>query len=341
MMLLLTLLCAKPAFADGDRPAGRERTKHFELLTPDKLQRTDSSSGETLAGASDTETYLPLVIIAIGFEEQPYSEEYDWSQQIFEGEWSVGQFYKDMSCGKFTFVPAKETSAFGVDGNTNTPDAVDDGVIHVSLPRQKTMGWAIDEYNIPSIIEELEGYRDAILAAGAYIDFASYDTNADGRIQTNELALGFVVTGLDYARMYGEADSYSSNQFLWPNAFSLSEYQYYLPDAGLPDPPAPGGVVVDNYITIAEAYIEDGVQYPSTIGVLTHELGHYLGLPDLYSTNANRGAWSQYRVDELSLMDHGAYGEDLEGNPRPYSLDIWSRVTLGWVEPQVIPYDSN
>ena len=69
------------------------------------------------------------------------------------------------------------------------------------------------------------------------------------------------------------------------------------------------------------------------IGTLAHELGHYLGLPDMYDTGLGYGSWSEYSTGYLSLMDSGSYGEDLDGNYIPYSLDIWSRVRLGWIAP--------
>ena len=39
-------------------------------------------------------------------------------------------------------------------------------------------------------------------------------------------------------------------------------------------------------------------------------------------------------MDCLSLMDYGCYGKDADGNDAPYSLDIWSKVLLGWTEPE-------
>jgi hypothetical protein len=36
---------------------------------------------------------------------------------------------------------------------------------------------------------------EAIRKADPYVDFASYDTNGDGRLQNNEIPLGFVVAG--------------------------------------------------------------------------------------------------------------------------------------------------
>ena len=93
------------------------------------------------------------------------------------------------------------------------------------------------------------------------------------------------------------------------------------------------GVTMDDFIVISEQK-NDGTQAP--IGVLAHELGHFIGLPDMYDTNNGSGvAWNKYDVWNLSLMDYGAYGTDpVTGDETPYSLDAWSRYRLGWVTPE-------
>ncbi len=344
LLLALTLAGSVTTFAGEGEPQVKERVGSFELLTPDKLPSNGpvgKAAGETLAGeGAETDTYIPLVLIVIGFEEQPYNDTYDWADSLFRNEWSVAKYYTDMSCGKFTFVPVEETSAFGVAGNTNTADTANDGVIHVTLPRKKTQGWNVAVGNVFSAAEEeANAYHDAIVLAADYIDFGAYDSNGDGTIQTNELGLGFVVSGLDAAEMTETSQSYAQNLLFWPNAYSLSAFKAEFTTRDMPNPPTVDGVVVDDYIAIAESYPKGSTLRQAGIGTLAHELGHYLGLPDLYSTDTSSGAWWQYKVNNMSLMDQGSYGEDLEGNYRPYSLDIWSRVQLGWVTPKVIPYD--
>ena len=341
--LCMGFFAAESAFAiqsyDPDYKGGECRSHTFELLTLEDLPSdgeiglpTDPARKAPRKSAkAETETYLPLVMIVIGFDEQPYVDSNDWYTQIFGGKDSVEKYYKDMSFGKFTFTPAKETSAYNVGGNTNTFDLVDDGIIHVTLDTKKAYGWEVDfNYNKAAAQEEMEGLKAALIKAGDYIDFKSYDSNDDGMIQTSELAVGFVVAGKD-AAYKGYAPSSQKYLYIWPNAYSFNEY--HAIDSTLPEAPTIKGVKVDSYIAIAEQY-ENGTELcQEHVGVLTHELGHYLGLPDMYSTGGESGSdWIKYDVGYMSLMNNGCYGTDLKGNLRPYSLDIWSRVKLGWVK---------
>ena len=80
--------------------------------------------------------------------------------------------------------------------------------------------------------------------------------------------------------------------------------------------------------------IQEGRTFASTVGIMAHELGHLLGLPDLFDTgfsslgelgstddSAGIGYWG--------LMGHGARGwQDLGG---PTSFTPWSLLRLGWL----------
>ena len=339
---------AKDPDAVDPSVSGTCHSQVFDVLTPADLP----SNGPTACASSDlvfvddegllaaqedapTQSYLPLVVIAIGFDGQPYDDAHDWSDRIFVGERSVSQYYTDMSLGKFTFLPAQETSAFGEGGNTNAADKPNDGVIHVTLGRQKERAWFVYD-DEEADRETCASFSEALTQAGDFIDFASYDSNGDGYLQTSELAICFVVAGRDAAQH--PSSVYKNGwQYIWPSAWSYS-------DCKLEDPPAMpivDGVAIDNYVAIAEYVEQSGsTLVQENIGTLTHELGHYLGLPDLYGTNTTLyGDWISYKVLNLSLMDNGGYGEDLEGNTVPYSLDIWSRVRLGWVEPAMLSFD--
>lgn len=72
-----------------------------------------------------------------------------------------------------------------------------------------------------------------------------------------------------------------------------------------------------------------------SLGVLCHEYGHQLGLPDLYNS-----ANSQSIVGVWSLMDYGAYsGYPKGGNPA--HLDAWSKQFLGFSAPETVSLQAN
>jgi len=69
----------------------------------------------------------------------------------------------------------------------------------------------------------------------------------------------------------------------------------------------------------------------SPLGVMCHEFGHSLGLPDLYNTSFNGGTSV---VGKWELMDEGPYAGPLnQGGTNPSHMCVWDKVTLGWITP--------
>lgn len=68
------------------------------------------------------------------------------------------------------------------------------------------------------------------------------------------------------------------------------------------------------------------------LGVICHEYGHQLGLPDLYNTNTGGNS-----VGKWSLMDGGSYLGTPQGT-NPAHLDAWSKLFLGFSNPQTAAY---
>ena len=68
------------------------------------------------------------------------------------------------------------------------------------------------------------------------------------------------------------------------------------------------------------------------LGVIVHEYGHQLGLPDLYNTNTGNTT-----VGRWSLMDSGVYtGPSLAPGSNPSHFDAWCKQFLGFSSPQTI-----
>lgn len=144
--------------------------------------------------------------------------------------------------------------------------------------------------------------------------WSDYDTDGDGRIDH----LVLFHAGKDKSSGGGQ----QTWQALWAHR-------------GFVDPEA-GGYVVDNGGTPDP---KDDIkvfgytlQYEDVeAGVLVHEFGHDLGLPDLYDTT--RGGESS--VVWWDLMDGGELTGKLIGT-HPTHMSAWSKFALGWTDPKVI-----
>ena len=278
---------------------------------------------------------IPMVAIVIGFSNIGYNGDYDWNETFFSDDKSITSYYSDMSFGQFTFLPASETSAFNVGGNTNRADRANDGVIHIALDARHE-DWATNyaqsnpNKDKEQYLQLVNIFKAAIEQAGEYLDFAAYDTDGNGSIENTELAIAFVVAGYEGSYLE-DYTTVGFDKVLWSHAYSImdliNDYEFEL------DPPTPGGVTVGEYIAVAEE-LEPGM--PQPISTLAHELGHYLGLPDLYDTEYNNsGHWGEYNIDTISVMC-SAWGDDPEtGSYVPFSMDPWCRYKLGWIDPVV------
>lgn len=99
--------------------------------------------------------------------------------------------------------------------------------------------------------------------------------------------------------------------------------------------PGFGNVRIDDFV-IQSAVSCDPGRGVTEIGILAHEFGHALGLPDLYDTDGGSegiGAWG--------LMGAGAWGCSSAFMPeRPCHMEAWSKSMLGWVTVETLAADA-
>lgn len=346
LTVALVLLClaafAAAAFAvpaaPGSPYTGQEalcRSHPGELVTLDRIPAGQKGGPRRIPRPGETTRDIPLLTLVIGFRDIGYRDDYDWANEIYRSQESLRAYYSDMSFGKFTFDPVRESSACGVDGNTNRADRADDGVIHVTVNRNHDNWTGVGLTQTGVKLRDLAMARaicDAINEAGKYMDFAQYDADHDGEIGTSELAIALVFAGFEASAIDENGFVEGVAKYLWAHAWSLTEM---IEDYGWSNKqmtePKPDGVKVSSYIAIAEQMARDQME---PISVLAHELGHYLGLPDLYNTVYDtRGEWGDYDVLNASVMASGSWGINPDGGFMPYSMDAWSRYVLGWIEP--------
>lgn len=85
------------------------------------------------------------------------------------------------------------------------------------------------------------------------------------------------------------------------------------------------GTTMTSYTVVPEREDQDNHPENGVLGILLHEFGHQLGLPDLYDVDGSSSG-----AGDWCLMSHGAWLDD--GNI-PSLLCAWSRKYIGWVTP--------
>lgn len=101
---------------------------------------------------------------------------------------------------------------------------------------------------------------------------------------------------------------------IWPHRGAMKPMATSSPAAG------GGQIMVSDYVVLSAT--QPGTCEPLHIGVLAHETGHALGLPDLYDYDGSSqgiGAWG--------LMGTGSHSERYS----PAHLGAWAKEQLGWV----------
>ena len=112
---------------------------------------------------------------------------------------------------------------------------------------------------------------------------------------------------------------------IWSSCF-CSVFPYYQAQTPIE---APGSKAFNNYMFVSE---DNGY------GTFAHEVGHSLGLPDLYKYGTTAGESKSY-VGFWSLMDAGNYCCTNDAETTPSYIGGWGAVLLGWLTPTVA--DSN
>lgn len=335
---------AKPGVHSFEDVSACRSSVHDSMI---KLQELPSKKAVkekiNLKNSESAAKNLPTAVIVVGFEGNrtpvAYNNNYDWGRTLFTQDASLTNYYNDMSFGQFTFAPVRESSAYGVDGNTNVNDKANDGVIHVNVPYNHDNWLFVDDndhYHNSTLSTVLDR---AFKEADKHLDFSMYDSNNDGIVQNNEMGLVVLMAGYEGSSSSNYSDG--KNKYTWAFMMEMSEFA----DDNV-DVPTADHVGFESFVTMGEQHDRESSYEQGYVSTLAHELGHYLGLPDLYATGSYTSRrWSNYDVDYLSLMASGSWGTDPSGNNVPYSLDAWSKYALGWIQPQRVvnngTYDIN
>ena len=161
----------------------------------------------------------------------------------------------------------------------------------------------------------LEAVRGALdLVAEGSLDFRSFDGDNDGFVDT----LTLLHSG--YAAEWGSTDAYGASMYdrIWSHKWAFPSSQQWR---------SSNGIRVNRYVTVPSLWGTGGSSI-GRIGVIAHELGHYLGLPDLYGGMGGTGIGSYGLMANSWGFDGSQY--------YPPMLSPWSKIQLAWLNAKTI-----
>lgn len=227
----------------------------------------------------------------------------EWRSRFFDTSNSVKDFYDKTSYGALNLVPAEETSGMNA--------AVNDGIVGwLRLPgSHPNFGGDDIRTRGPALAQQ------AMTAAAPFVDYAAFDTDGNGVVSERELLIIIIVAG-------NEGSFGACSPSVWGHQWRIN-----------------GGVTLDgktlsSYAMFGEKHCDPSdpaAAAQATIGIIVHEAGHLLGLPDLYDTDD-----SSEGVGRWSVMSKGLWNEVTQPGDSPSFMDPWSKLTLGWVIPTMV-----
>ncbi len=179
-----------------------------------------------------------------------------------------------------------------------TYGSVADYYDEMSCGQLKIEGRVFDWIELPKKRTEYTGLRGNV-ATGFFTNVLALLEVRDG---TNALK---DFDGLAVIYSGDRAGSITRGSFLWPHRSNVTIKRKSWP-----------------YVIVAE-----GGKRMSTISTMCHELGHILGLPDLYARPENPGSEGAGSWDAMSNQSPGG---------RPQHFGAWCKEQLGWLTPVVI-----
>ena len=290
--------------------------------------RGSGSLQSGLTPIEHTKNRQPLLVLLIDYNDRQFSTAYAldtmayWSNHFFGNSGkTVNTYYKEVS-GSFDLQFTKPIFTVANGYSVNNPITgvssaqIKDGVARVRLnknhPNTTVLGGVVrDDVSL------------AFNAVKQYINFSSISQVWD-TILCEDFNVTSVIAGFD-------ASASAPMPYIWAHASQV----YYNNINGKTrnisiaynDPTG----VLRTYATQGELY-NANVAMP--IGVSVHELGHVLGLRDLYSNIGGNG------IGPYSVMAGGSWGTDTSGDTKqgntPTHFDAWSKARLGFEIPTII-----
>lgn len=339
------------------RAAAGAPSQHQRGLAPSPLPYPYDYDNDPLKGhiesaravnEPDIRPDTPLVILMVEFSDIRHQlSDTQWHDRIFG---KVSPYYQHVSNGAFTYIPANERYGIANDGvikvrlPIDMPHYVGTGTGQNAVSGARTGLYAGDDGRNYAIFNDSSLFAYALEAASGMIDYADYDYNQDGYVSPTELGFLVVVAGYD-ASLIGVNEALIKGTAVWPHCWVINPIASQVPSSRrVTQCVNIGGVKMYKYTMIAENWNKDfdyANPSPSSPvkqaehGTACHELGHSIGLPDLYATD---GMYHEQSVSGMSLMASGSWGAHglEEPGSSPTLLDPYCRWQLGFQSPQTV-----
>jgi M6 family metalloprotease-like protein len=260
-----------------------------------------STGGSSQASLSGTMRIPVIGALYSDFSGQPQSLA-ELQTELFDGPWPTGtmtEYYLETSAGLFLLTGDVLDWISLVNGEDYYTGYYGQGIV-------------------PGLSKTDEMIQESVSGADASVDFGLYDNDGPDGVPNSGDDDGYVdVLIIVHATIGAECNN---SYHMWSHSW---QYSLWDGEPGGPletdDPSASGGVIlVDDYIVVPSVSCDGGL---IEIGVFCHELGHALGLPDLYD------GYGSYGIGYWGLMGTGNWNTP----EKPAHLCGWSKDQLGWV----------
>jgi M6 family metalloprotease-like protein len=188
----------------------------------------------------------------------------------------------------------------------------------VDLPNTEAY-YANGNRGLTTMTHEALRYALDTLDADPNFNYTDFDQDNDGNID----AITFLHSG--YGAEWGgtSADGENYVDRIWSHKWAISG-SWFSSD----------GVRVYNYHISPAIWGTSGTNI-GRIGVICHETGHFLGLPDLYDGNDSDGDGRSGSGIGSYCMMANSWGFDGTQQYPPH-MSVWCKTALGWMNPTVI-----
>ena len=286
---------------------------------------------------------VPLLVLLLSFKPEGATTKEDGVQMITTGKeywynacfgdegYTLKNFYKEMSGGKFYFEPARVLG-------TDTPGVLE---VVLDIPHPDRMN-----QDLPGKNHGVAFYciAEALKKADPYIDFAYYDTDEGGYLSSDEFNVLLIHAGYDISGGKDYTDELRWG--VYANCGSLPDDEHQDGIEGAIAPELDGVklcAIGKGCYTLVGEYRQMGGEFiPHPIGTIAHELGHSIGFHDVYDYDRQVVGWPLPYL--FSLMGHGNYGNIDAGNEVlrgsvPQHLDPFQKICSGFVVPEEVNED--